>query len=107
MMRFSLLSFGWVVFLAGCSAALRDIRRGESSYEAGRFREAYQSFRQALDRTGDPALHYAVGGALYRMRRYEEAARSYRESAGIPRLRQASYYNMGNAYVRAAEEAAN
>jgi tetratricopeptide (TPR) repeat protein len=74
-------------------------------YEAARYREAYQSFRQALERTGDPALHYAVGDALYRLRRYEDAVRSFRQSAAVPRLRQSSYYNLGNAYVRAAEDA--
>jgi tetratricopeptide (TPR) repeat protein len=46
-----------------------------------------------------------VGNALYRMRRYEEAAKSFREAAGVPRLRHQSYYNLGNAYVRAAEDA--
>jgi tetratricopeptide (TPR) repeat protein len=96
---------GWAaLLLAGCSPVLRDIRRGETSYAAGEYRAAYQAFRQALDRTGDPALHYALGNALYRMRRYPEAARSFREATGVPRLRRASYYNLGNAYVRAAEE---
>ena len=94
-----------VILLAGCSPVLREIRRGESSYDAGQYRQAYEAFRQALERTGDPALHYSVGNALYRMRRYEEAAKSFREATAVPRLRQASYYNLGNAYVRAAEDA--
>jgi tetratricopeptide (TPR) repeat protein len=94
-----------VLLVGACSPALREIRRGESMYEAARYREAYQSFRQALERTGDPALHYAVGDALYRLRRYEDAVRSFRQSAAVPRLRQSSYYNLGNAYVRAAEDA--
>jgi tetratricopeptide (TPR) repeat protein len=98
-----LASLGHAV--AGCSPGIREIRRGETLYEAGKYRDAYQAFRQALQRTGDPALQYSVGTALYRMRRYEEAARSYRESAAVPRLRHASYYNLGNAYVRAAEDA--
>ena len=99
------MACGWAaLLLAGCSPALREVRRGESSYAAGEYRAAYQAFRQALDRTGDPALHYALGNALYRMRRYPEAARSFREATGVSRLRRASYYNLGNAYVRAAEE---
>jgi Ca-activated chloride channel homolog len=99
------LSCGVLIILTACSPAARDVRRGESAYHQGQYREAYQSFRQALERTGDPALQYSVGNALYRMRRYEEAAKSFRESSGVPRLRYASYYNLGNAYVRAAEEA--
>jgi len=100
---------GWtrtaVLLLAACSAATREIRQGASAYEAGRYGEAYQAFRKALGRSADPALHYSIGDALYRMRRYEEAARSFREAAAVPRLRQSSYYNLGNAYVRAAEDA--
>jgi tetratricopeptide (TPR) repeat protein len=91
--------------LAGCSVVTRDLRRGQQLYDAGQYREAYQSFQRALSASGDPALQYPVGNALYRMHRYEEAARSFRESAGVPRLRRQSYYNLGNAYVRAAEEA--
>ena len=72
-------AFG-VILLAGCSPVLREIRRGESSYDAGRYRQAYEAFHQALELTGDPTLHYSVGNALYRMRRYEEAARSFREA---------------------------
>jgi len=94
-----------VMLLVGCSPVLRDVRRGESSYDAGRYREAYESFHHALERRGDPALHYSVGNALYRMRHYEEAAKSFREATAVPRLRHASYYNLGNAYVRAAEDA--
>jgi tetratricopeptide (TPR) repeat protein len=97
---------GWALLLLGSCSSSRDIRRGETSYAAGEYRPAYQAFRQALDRTGDPALHYALGNALYRMRRYEEAAKSFREATSVPRLRQASYYNLGNAYVRTAEELA-
>jgi Ca-activated chloride channel homolog len=93
------------VALYGCSAAARESRRGEQLYHAGHYRESYEAFKQALDASGDPALHYEVGNALYRLRRYEEAAKSFREATGIPRLRQASYYNLGNAYVRAAEDA--
>jgi tetratricopeptide (TPR) repeat protein len=92
--------------LGGCSQAGRDLRRGERDYQAGRFREAHQAFSRALARRGDPALQFPTGNALYRLRRYDEAARSFREAAGVSRLRQKSYYNLGNAYVRAAEEAA-
>lgn len=98
-------AFAWAaLLLAGCSPAVRDIRRGETAYAAGEYRAAHQAFQHAFDRTGDPALHYALGNALYRLRRYPEAARSFREATGVPRLRRASYYNLGNAYVRAAEE---
>ncbi len=88
-----------------CSAAMREARRGNRHYEAGRYSEAYQAFNRAFETSGDPALQYDLGVALYRLKQYEDAARSFRESASIPRLRQRSYYNLGNAYVRASEEA--
>ena len=91
--------------LGGCSPAGRDLRRGERDYHAGRFRAAHQAFARAHARSGDPALQFPTGNAFYRLRRYEEAARSFREAAVTAKLRQRSYYNLGNAYVRAAEEA--
>ena len=91
--------------LGGCSAGMRETRDGARHYDAGRYPEAYQAFEQALEVSGDPALQYDMGVALYRLKRYEEASRSFREAAGIPRLRQRSYYNLGNAYVRVSEEA--
>lgn len=94
-----------LVATAACSPGLREARTGEGHYESGRYPEAYQAFQRAFEASGDPALHYDIGVALYRLKRYEEATRSFREAAAIPRLRQRSHYNLGNAYVRASEEA--
>ena len=98
---------GLVLFLVGCSPAAREVRRGQRLYDEGQYRESNQEFQRALAASGDPALQYAVGVTLYRLHRYEEAARSFREATSIPRLKQRSWYNLGNAYVRAAEEAAD
>jgi tetratricopeptide (TPR) repeat protein len=97
----------FLILVIGCSPAAREIRRGQQLYDAGRYRESNEAFRRALATSGDPALQYAVGTTLYRLHRYEEAARSFREATSVPRLRQRSWYNLGNAYVRAAEEASN
>jgi tetratricopeptide (TPR) repeat protein len=91
--------------LYGCGTATRDMRRGERQYAEGHYRESYEAFGRALAESGDPALHFSIGTTLYRMRRYEDAVRSFREVTRIPRLRQPGYYNLGNAYVRASEEA--
>lgn len=93
------------ILLAGCSPGMRQARSGARHYEAGRYPEAYQAFQRAFEASGDPAIHYDLGVAQYRLKRYEDAAKSFREAAAVPRLRQRSYYNLGNAYVRAAEEA--
>jgi Ca-activated chloride channel homolog len=91
--------------LLACGPGLREARSGERHYAAGRYPEAYQAFQRAFDISADPALQYDLGVALYRLKRYEDATKSFREAAGIPRLRQRSYYNLGNAYVRVSEEA--
>lgn len=94
-----------LVLLAACSPGLREARSGSRLYHSGRYAEAHQAFQQAFSVSGDPALQYDLGVALYRLKRYEDAAKSFREAAAVPRLRQRSYYNLGNAYVRASEEA--
>jgi tetratricopeptide (TPR) repeat protein len=98
------VSLLWLL-VAGCSQATREARRGEQLYDAGRYRESFGAFQRALAASRDPALQYSLGNSLYRLRRYEEAARHFRQASGVPRLRQRSYYNLGNAYVRAAEDA--
>ena len=94
-----------LVLVLGCSLASQSARRGEALYHAGRYHDSYDAFQRAFQASGDPGLQYAVGNALYRMRRYLDAAKSYREATSVPRLRQQSYYNLGNSYVRAAEDA--
>jgi tetratricopeptide (TPR) repeat protein len=94
-----------VGLLSGCSAALRDAHRGERLYAEGQYRESYAAFQRALEAGGDPALHYSLGTVLYRLHRYEEAAKSFREVVAIPRLSQPGYYNLGNSYLRASEDA--
>lgn len=96
-----------LLLLSGCGPGMRETRRGEQLYSAGSYRESYDAFQRALAASGDPALQYSVGKALYRIHRYEEAARSFRDATSVPRLKQPSYYNLGNSHVRAAEEATN
>jgi tetratricopeptide (TPR) repeat protein len=99
------LSGATLFLFAGCSLTSREIRRGDALYQAGNFRESYEAFQRAWKAGGDPALQYSIGNALYRMHRYQDAARSFQEATGVARLRQRSYYNLGNSYVRAAEDA--
>jgi Ca-activated chloride channel family protein len=92
--------------LAGCDTAARHAAAGERLYEKGEWRAAYDRFRRGLERSGEPALAYNAGNALYRMRRYETAERQFRDAAGgSAELRQRSLYNLGNTLVRTAEDA--
>lgn len=92
-------------FLSSCAPGWRGTRSGERLYSAGKYREAHRAFQQAFDASGEPALHYDIGVVLYRMKQYENAAKSFREAAVVPELKQKSQYNLGNALVRMAEEA--
>jgi len=80
--------------------------RGRQLYEQGKYLEAYEAYQELLRQQGGPAVRFNAGNSLYRMKQYSEAARSWREAmSGPDGLRQESYYNMGNAFVRAAEDA--
>ena len=90
----------------GCSRGALDARRGERLYVSGEFAAAARTLDQALAADSTPARAYSAGNAYYRLKRYEDAAVRYRRAAtGPAELRQRSVYNLGNALVRAAEEA--
>jgi Ca-activated chloride channel family protein len=80
--------------------------RGRQLYEQGKYLEAYQAYERLLTQQGGPAVRFNAGNSLYRLRQYNDAARTWREAmAGSDRVRQQAYYNMGNAFVRASEDA--
>jgi len=97
-----------LLFLAGsgCARGSFDARKGERLYASGDFAASAQVLDRALAADSTPARAYNAGNAYYRMRRYEIAAARYRRAAMGPAvLRQQSVFNLGNALVRAAEEA--
>ena len=91
--------------LSSCAPGGWQSRSGERLYSAGNYQEAYRAFQQAFDASGEPSLHYDLGVVLYRMKQYENAAKSFREAAVVTDLKQKSQYNLGNTLVRIAEEA--
>jgi tetratricopeptide (TPR) repeat protein len=101
----SVAALGFV--LGACSFAAREARRGQQLYAKGSYRESYEAFQRALKAQPNLETEFALGTSLYRLKRYEEAARAFRKTAVAPRLQRQSYYNLGNASVRAAEESAD
>ncbi len=80
--------------------------RGEQLYADGEFAASSAAFEQSLAADSTPVHAFNAGNALYRMRRYEDAAKRYRLAlAGTPELRQRGAFNLGNALLRAAENA--
>jgi Ca-activated chloride channel family protein len=93
--------------LLSCTTARRDTSRGHRLYEAGKYLEAYEAWQAVVRQQGGADHRYNTGNALYRMHQYAEAAKTWRDAmGGAPAdLRQHAFYNMGNAFVRAAEDA--
>jgi Ca-activated chloride channel homolog len=91
-----------LLLLLACTG---DARRGERLYLEGRYAEADSAFQRALAADSSPGVAYGAGNALYRLERYEGAAKRYHLAiAQDGRLKQRGLYNLGNALVRAAEE---
>jgi Ca-activated chloride channel homolog len=90
---------------AGCSRGALDARKGERLYASGDFAASAKALDEALAADSTPARAYRAGNAYYRLKRYEDAAVRYRRAATLPALRQPSVFNLGNALVRAAEDA--
>jgi Ca-activated chloride channel family protein len=92
--------------LLSCGNGRRDVVAGRQLYEAGEFERAYEAFNRAAAQDGNPAVRYDAGNAQYRMRRYLDAAKAWQAAQGAPpRLRQWTWFNLGNAYFRADEDA--
>jgi Ca-activated chloride channel family protein len=100
------LTLALTLALAACDTAARHAAAGERLYAKGDWRGANERFQRGFEKSGEPALAYNSGNALYRMKRYETAERQFRDAAGgSPELRQRSLYNLGNTLVREAEDA--
>lgn len=83
-----------------------DVVRGQQLYESGKYLEAYEAYQRVLRQEGGPEIRFNTGNTLYRMRQYNDAAKTWREALNAaPNVKQNAFYNMGNAYVRAAQDA--
>jgi tetratricopeptide (TPR) repeat protein len=83
------------------------IQKGNAAYEAEDFPSALKAYEQAEERSFDPGLvAFNKAAALYRLKRYAEAARHYErclEDKQAPPIRQAgAYYDLGNCLVKQA-----
>ncbi len=95
-----------VLATLSCTGGRADLVKAQQLYEAGKYLEAYEAYQRVLRQEGGPEVKYNTGNTLYRMKQYNEAAKAWRESMSGPQeLKQEVFYNMGNAYVRAAQDA--
>ena len=89
-----------------CGKGRQDLIAGRELYEAGKFDEAYQAFTRAAAQDGNPAVRYNSGNAQYRLRHYLDATKSWQSAqGGTDRLKEWTWFNLGNAFLRADEDA--
>lgn len=104
--RMALLLVGVSLVSPACTPADREARRGARLYADNQWHESFEAFQRAIDAGAAHPVQYDAGNALYRMHHYEDAIKRYQvlpdDSTGLYR---AARFNLGNAYVRAAEEA--
>ena len=92
--------------LISCGGGRTQLVRGQQLYEAGKYKEAFEAYQAVLLQQGGPEVKYNSGNTLYRMNQYRDAATTWHDALnGSDKLRELAYFNIGNAYVRAAEDA--
>jgi len=102
----ALLLVGMAMAVTACTTAGREARRGERLFAAGNWRGSYEAFQSSINAGGGRAVVYDAGNALYRMHHYEDAIKRFQDLPDdSTRLYRAARFNLGNAYIRAAEEA--
>jgi len=98
----------FMVCFAGTLNAQADrkfIRQGNREYEKNKFSESELSYRRAADKnkaSGDAVFN--AGDALYKQKKYEDAAKQFIESQKMAEEKEkksASMYNLGNSMVMA------
>lgn len=98
-----------VALIAVLALGIGDFERGNRHYRAGRYAEAVEAYRAALEDGDDrPELQYNLGTALLRLGEYEEAQRHLEAALSDvePELRQRALYNLGNRFLVEGRESA-
>lgn len=81
----------------------RKVAQGNRHFAEGRVSDALTSYRDAqIDAPAAAEVHFNIGHALYRQRKYEEAEEAFMaaEAKGTKELRARAAYNAGNSHFR-------
>lgn len=88
------------------------LREGNRQYDKEQFPDAEVSYRKALEKADDPVTaQFNLGDALFRQKRYEEAARQYESAAssasaaGRRDVAAQARHNLGNALLEGGKVA--
>lgn len=78
-------------------------KEGVRLYNEGKVDDALSKWRDAqIDNPDKEELHYNIGGALYKQKKYEDSFNAYEKSLSSKdaELHEKTYYNMGNSFYR-------
>ncbi|MCG3118145.1 MAG: hypothetical protein ALAOOOJD_00292 [bacterium] len=85
-------------------AGRRQIAEGNKHYAENKFDEANDKYRDAeVANPESPIVHFNIGDALYKKRKYEEALQAYGKAlqkSNDVKLQAQAYYNRGNTLFR-------
>lgn len=90
-------------------ASRHQLREGNRQYNKEHYDQAEVAYRRALERDSNDARgHYNLGGALYRQKKYDDAAHHYEQVYAAPkasdRTRADAMHNRGNSLLKAGME---
>jgi len=108
--NFSIILLGLMLIGAAVSktfaqgAGRRQVAEGNKFYAEDKFDEANNRYRDAeVSNPESPIVHFNIGDALYKKRKYEEALQAYQKAlqkSEDVQLQAQSYYNLGNTLFR-------
>lgn len=82
-----------------------ELRDAKNAYENGAYEKASKLYTQHAQRTSNGQSYYNAGNALYKQEKYEEAINSYEKATlGNEKERAKNFANLGNSYVKMANE---
>jgi Ca-activated chloride channel family protein len=99
-----------LVLFGGSGFGIGDLERGNRLYRAGKYEDAVAAYQKVLDSgKATPQLHYNLATALLALGRYTDAEPHFEAALqGVePELRQRTFYNLGNRFLRDAREQAD
>jgi len=80
-----------------------DTRIGNKQFEKENYTDAEASYKKALDKKNNmPEATFNLGDAVYKQKRYDEAAKQFQLSAQTnpdPKVKAEAFHNLGNTYL--------
>ena len=82
------------------------VKKGVEAYKKSSFDNALNNFQDALlDDPENPLLHFNMGDALYKKKKYADALKSFEKALSTRdvKLQEKAYYNIGNVHYQQNE----